>query len=248
MKPTTSSGHAPRRFMRRWVSAGGLAAALSALTLVACGPHDDAGSARQAVTSTPVANSATATTAPGGTTAGATPVGTPVPAVSPPPVAVAPTHTPPVVAPPPVHVAQAPAGDDRVEARPAPAPAPRSNARVAVRPAAASGRLGSIESIEPIRERPQGTGAGAVIGGVAGAVLGNQFGHGLGRAAMTGVGAAGGAIAGNNVERNVRKTIVGYRVHVRLDDGATRTFERKQVGNLHVGDRVRVDRDGFRRA
>jgi outer membrane lipoprotein SlyB len=119
---------------------------------------------------------------------------------------------------------------------------------VAAGPAAASGRLGSIESIEPIRERPQGTGAGAVIGGVAGAVLGNQFGHGLGRAAMTGIGAAGGAIAGNNVERNVRQKIVGYPGHVRLDDGATRTFERKQVGNLHVGDRVRVDRNGLRRA
>jgi outer membrane lipoprotein SlyB len=248
MKPTTSSGRAPRRLMARWVSGAALAAALSALALVGCGPRDDAASARQAVTSTPVANSATATTAPGGTTAaGAAPVGTPVPAASPPPVAVAPTPAPAVVPPPP-SVAQAPTGDDRVEARPAPAPAAQSNARVAARPAAASGRLGSIESIEPIRERPQGTGAGAVIGGVAGAVLGNQFGHGLGRAAMTGIGAAGGAIAGNNVERNVRKTIVGYRVHVRLDDGATRTFERDHVGNLHVGDRVRVDRNGFRRA
>ena len=65
---------------------------------------------------------------------------------------------------------------------------------------------------------------------------------------MTGLGAVGGAVAGNNVERNVRKQVVGYRVHVRLDDGRTRTFQRKQIGDLHVGDRVRVDGSGFRRA
>ena len=98
-------------------------------------------------------------------------------------------------------------------------------------------RVGSITAIEPVRQRPQGSGAGAVIGGVLGGVIGNQFGHGLGRAAMTGVGAAGGAIAGNNVERNYKTAVVGYRVHVRLDNGSTRTFERKNIGNLHVGDR-----------
>ena len=117
-----------------------------------------------------------------------------------------------------------------------------------VRPRRARRSARSIRSIEPITQRPQGNGTGAVIGGVAGAVIGNQFGHGLGRAAMTGLGAAGGAVAGNNVERNVRKTVVGYRVHVRLDDGSSRTFERSDVGDLHVGDRVRVGRDGLLRA
>jgi uncharacterized protein YcfJ len=96
--------------------------------------------------------------------------------------------------------------------------------------------------------QPPPSGAGAVIGAIAGGVIGNQFGHGLGRAAMTGVGAAGGAIAGNNVERNYKTAVVGYRVHVRLDNGSTRTFERKDIGNLHVGDRIRLDANGFRRA
>jgi uncharacterized protein YcfJ len=86
-----------------------------------------------------------------------------------------------------------------------------------------------------------------VIGGVAGAVIGNQFGSGLGRAAMTGLGAAGGAVAGNNVERNMHEKIVGYRVDVRLDDGHSRVFERSHVGDLHVGDRIRVDGSGFHR-
>jgi outer membrane lipoprotein SlyB len=121
-------------------------------------------------------------------------------------------------------------------------------ARVAQAPVVPRETIGSITAIDPVRQRPPGSGAGAVIGGVLGGVIGNQFGHGLGRAAMTGVGAAGGAIAGNNVERNYKTAVVGYRVHVRLDNGSTRTFERKDIGNLHVGDRVRLDANGFRRA
>src|ERR1017187_8712714 len=42
-------------------------------------------------------------------------------------------------------------------------------------------RIGAVERIAPIRECPQGTGAGAVIGGVRGAVVGKRFGHGVGR-------------------------------------------------------------------
>ena len=131
--------------------------------------------------------------------------------------------------------AHAPARDDAVE--PA-APSPRGADR---------SRVGSIASIEPIRERPQGSGTGAVIGGVVGAVVGNQFGSGSGRAVMTGAGAVGGAIAGNNIERNRNTRVVGHRVTVRLDNGTTRTFERPQVGNLRVGDRVRLDARSFRR-
>src|SRR6185295_18838545 len=233
-----------RRIGARWFIAVGAAAAFSAAALTACSPRD-----------VPAAPAATAP-------ADATRPGTPVPpaptaalapaaAVAPPPaplpaqpqVAAAPTPQPSGYAATPP---QPPATTDDL-ARPEPAPVPTRNARVAHRDAAVPSTLGSIDRIEPITQRPQGNGTGAVIGGVAGAVIGNQFGHGLGRAAMTGLGAAGGAVAGNNVERNVRKTVVGYRVHVRLDDGSTRTFERSQVGDLHVGDRVRVGRDGLHR-
>lgn len=112
----------------------------------------------------------------------------------------------------------------------------------------AHNHAGSIERIEPIRNRPQGSGAGAVLGGVLGAVVGNQFGHGGGRAAMTGVGAVGGALAGNNVERNYREGVVGYRVEIRLDNGSIRTFQRSQIGNLRVGDRVLLEARSFHRA
>jgi outer membrane lipoprotein SlyB len=87
-----------------------------------------------------------------------------------------------------------------------------------------------------------------VIGGVLGGVVGNQFGHGNGRAAMTVLGAAGGAVAGNNIERNMNKRIVGYRVSVRLDNGQTRTFTEARLDGLRVGDRVRVEGKHIRRA
>jgi outer membrane lipoprotein SlyB len=123
---------------------------------------------------------------------------------------------------------------------------PMTSRSVAQAPSGA--RLGQVSSIEPIRERPPGTGKGAVVGGVLGAVVGNQFGHGNGKAAMTVLGAAGGAVTGNNVERNINKRVVGYRVTVRLDNGRLRTYEEPRIEGLRVGDRVRIDGRHVRRA
>jgi outer membrane lipoprotein SlyB len=164
-------------------------------------------------------------------------VGIPVP-----PRSTAPAPTP-MVTPPPV---QAPAP---VLAAAPSAAVPPAAGRVSGSPMAAQlASRGEVRAIEPIRERPPGTGKGAVIGGVLGGVVGNQFGHGNGRAAMTVLGAAGGAVAGNNVERNMNKRIVGYRVSVRLDNGQARTFTEPRLDGLRVGDRVRVDGKHVRRA
>jgi len=102
---------------------------------------------------------------------------------------------------------------------------------------AASASVGRIVEIDPIKTRPKGSGAGAVAGGVVGGVLGNQV---FGGTAATVIGAAGGAVAGNNLERNHRSGVTGYRVTVRLDNGHQRTFTPSQVGGLRVGDRVRI--------
>jgi outer membrane lipoprotein SlyB len=239
-----------RRARSRWFALGGLVAALAATALTACGPRDEAPLAGGSAGAAPQGTATTVAAAPAATVApqiDASRAGTPVPSAPAP--APAPALAPaPAMAPPPVNVAAAPVypqdGPVQVQAAPtvqAPAPVGRA-------PVVARDRVGSVTAIEPVRQRPQGSGAGAVIGGVLGGVVGNQFGHGLGRAAMTGVGAAGGAIAGNNVERNYKTAVVGYRVHVRLDNGNTRTFQRKNIGNLHVGDRVRLDANGFRRA
>lgn len=230
----------PHRIQSRRGSAHGFTAATlvavsAALTLAACGARDEAPLAGSGAAVAPTTSQvpAAVATAPAPPTDGAR-VGSPVPPMAP---AVAPA---PANAPPPAPVAVAPVAPDDSTLRPAPA--------VAQPAAVPRNRIGSIVAIDPIRTRPQGSGAGAVIGGVLGGVIGNQFGHGLGRAAMTGVGAAGGAIAGNNVERNYKEGVAGYRVHIRLDNGSTRTFERKNIGNLHVGDRVRLDANGFRRS
>jgi len=261
------------RVTARGFAAGGLVAAIAAVTLTACGPRDDAPLARGSAAVASPTTAAEATGPAEGMTAPVEPgrVANPVPTA---PTATAALAPAPADAPlPPVTIAAAPADpmqapngyvpapqyapvvpaaptgsyqDGPPPGRPVPAAQPGPPP---VQPAVAPrDRAGSITAIEPVRQRPQGSGTGAVIGGVLGGVLGNQFGHGLGRAAMTGVGAAGGAIAGNNVERNYKTAVVGYRVHVRLDNGSTRTFERKNIGNLHVGDRVRLDAKGLRGA
>lgn len=237
-----------RRASARGFAAGGFVAAVAAVTLAACGPRDET-----PMVGGEAAVPTTVAVAPTTATPQAVPArsGSPVPAAETPPAVPAQTPTAalapaPAYAPPPVTVAATPPPSYQDGPRPSqrvPAVQPATQA-----PVVPHDRIGSITAIDPVRQRPQGSGTGAVLGGVLGGVIGNQFGHGLGRAAMTGVGAAGGAIAGNNVERNYKTTVVGYRVHVRLDNGSTRTFERKSIGNLHVGDRVRVDAGGLRHA
>jgi len=103
---------------------------------------------------------------------------------------------------------------------------------------APSAFVGSVTAIDPIRTRPKGSGVGAVAGGVAGGVVGHElFGSTLGTVA----GAAGGAVLGNNLERNHREGVAGYHVHVRLDDGRSRTITQTHIGDLRVGDRVRLE-------
>lgn len=103
--------------------------------------------------------------------------------------------------------------------------------------AVARAQVGEIVSIDAIRTRPKGSGIGAVAGGVVGGVLGHEI---LGGTAATAIGAVGGAVAGNNLERNHKEEVVGYNVTVRLDNGASRALKQTYVGGLHVGDRVRV--------
>jgi outer membrane lipoprotein SlyB len=98
--------------------------------------------------------------------------------------------------------------------------------------------VGSVAAIDPIRTRPKGTGVGAVAGGVVGGVLGHEV---LGGPLGTLGGAAGGAVVGNNLERNHREGIAGYHVQVRLDNGHSRTITQAHIGDLRVGDRVRIE-------
>jgi outer membrane lipoprotein SlyB len=97
---------------------------------------------------------------------------------------------------------------------------------------------GTIESVTPIqRNAKSGSGVGVVAGGALGAVLGNQIGKGGGRAVATILGAVGGGLAGNAIEKNMKKETV-YQVQVRMQDGSLRTVE--QGNPATVGARVTI--------
>jgi outer membrane lipoprotein SlyB len=118
----------------------------------------------------------------------------------------------------------------------APHASPAEGAKLAVQQAPCA-TCGIVEGVRPMEVRGEGTGVGVVTDGVVGGVIGNQFGHGTGRTALTLLGAAGGALAGHEAEKNVRARTV-HRVTVRMDDGSYRTFS--QATPARPGDRVRV--------
>ena len=86
-------------------------------------------------------------------------------------------------------------------------------------------------------------GIGTVAGGVLGGVLGNQVGGGNGKTAMTVLGAAGGAYAGNTVEKNMKKVTV-YQMRVRMNDGSVRTIEQSSL--VAAGSSVLVEGNSLR--
>jgi outer membrane lipoprotein SlyB len=91
---------------------------------------------------------------------------------------------------------------------------------------------------------------GAVVGGIAGVALGSTIGAGAGRTAAQVLGGVAGAAIGNQIQRNAEgyTTTPGYRITMQSDAGALRTFEVPATGDLHVGDRVRVDNGVIYRA
>src|SRR5882672_1371771 len=85
-----------------------------------------------------------------------------------------------------------------------------------------------------VEVRDEAGGAGAAAGGPG---AGDQA-VGGGGAAVTLLG-AGGAIAGSEIEKNMKKRYA-YRVTVRMDDGSFRTISLSSPPTFAVGDKVRV--------
>jgi outer membrane lipoprotein SlyB len=99
---------------------------------------------------------------------------------------------------------------------------------------------GRVVAIDVVRDSGRATGGGALLGGIAGGVLGHQIGNGRGNTAATVAGAVGGAVVGNEIEKRHGGGDY-YRVTVQFPDGHEETYTRDTLGDLHVGDRVRVD-------
>ena len=115
-----------------------------------------------------------------------------------------------------------------------------SPSRQATGTAVSYGVVRSIESVNTASDQPHG--GGAVVGGIVGAVVGRQFADSNhGKNVGTVAGAVGGALIGNEIEKNVRRDQQGVRVNVQVDQGGVRAFDFKSIGELRVGDRVRID-------
>lgn len=116
--------------------------------------------------------------------------------------------------------------------------------------APACGNCGVVESVVAVqRQEPvkgignTGVTTGHVAGGVIGGLLGNQVGNGSGRTAATVLGAAGGAYAGGEIQKNMHK-YTAYQMRVRMDDGQVKTIEQRAA--VAAGSRVAVEKGRLR--
>jgi len=106
----------------------------------------------------------------------------------------------------------------------------------APKPAVKPGLHGVVESVREVELKGDAKGIGAVGGGVAGAVLGHNIGDN--NKLVTVLGAAGGALLGNHIEKTVR-TEKAWEMTVRYDDGTTQSFQSKEAPFWQPGNRVR---------
>lgn len=142
----------------------------------------------------------------------------------------------------PVPAQEAAAPETRTPAKPA--------NKLAAAPAAAKTAqapvcrdCGVVESVRTVTHKGQSSGVGALAGGVLGAAVGNQMGKGNGRTAMTVLGAVGGGVAGNEIEKHQKRT-TSHEVTVRMDDGSVRTIE--QATAPRTGERVTIEGNKLR--
>lgn len=102
-------------------------------------------------------------------------------------------------------------------------------------------RMGTIESLRPVKiegtKTPIGAGAGAVVGGVAGSGVGG----GRGSAVAAVIGAVAGGLLGAAAEEGMTRT-QGVEITVREDDGSMRAYVQEVEENqiFRVGERVRI--------
>ncbi len=99
---------------------------------------------------------------------------------------------------------------------------------------------GVIEAINLVEVKGEGSYLGKIAGGLAGIVIGNQIGEGNTKTVAQVVGAAGGAYAGNEIEKRI-KTAKHYEVVVRLENGGTQTITYAAQPPFAVGAKVKVD-------
>ncbi|KPW99412.1 putative Outer membrane lipoprotein [Pseudomonas syringae pv. cerasicola] len=102
-------------------------------------------------------------------------------------------------------------------------------------------RMGTIESLRPVKiegtKTPIGAAAGAVVGGVGGSAIGG----GRGSIVAAVIGAVAGGLLGSATEEGLTRT-QGVEITVREDDGSMRAYVQQVQENeiFRVGERVRI--------
>src|SRR5690349_16368908 len=114
-----------------------------------------------------------------------------------------------------------------------------ASAQLSSQGSAACTNCGVVKSVRQIDKKGGSSGVGAVAGGVVGGIVGHQFGSGRGNTAMTIAGAAGGAYAGNEIEKNKNKKKY-WSVSVKMDNGTTRSYSYSNKPEFRQGDRVKA--------
>ena len=106
-------------------------------------------------------------------------------------------------------------------------------------------RQGVIEQITPVNlPSNHHQGLGAILGGAAGVGLGSLIGAGTGRDVAMIAGAIGGAIVGNEVQRNNAQPVPGQQIIVRTSHGVLVAVTQPVGPPLQVGQRVYLQGSG----
>jgi len=117
--------------------------------------------------------------------------------------------------------------------------APAQPAAAATPPPQTCPECGTITAVKEVKKKGSSSGMGTLAGAVIGGGLGYAVGGKKHRTAGTLVGAGGGALAGNMIEKNASAG-KEFRIDVRLDNGTQQTYRYDSMPNWGVGTRVRV--------
>ena len=106
-------------------------------------------------------------------------------------------------------------------------------------------RRGVIEQISAVQiPTNHHQGLGAIVGGLGGLGIGSLIGAGTGRDVAMAVGAIGGALVGNEVQKKHDQPVSGQQIIVRLTSGVLVQITQPLGPYLAVGQRVYVEGSG----
>jgi outer membrane lipoprotein SlyB len=105
-----------------------------------------------------------------------------------------------------------------------------------------SGTIQQISSVQIPTNHHQGL--GAIVGGLGGLGIGSLIGAGTGRDVAMAVGAIGGAVLGNEVQKKNDQPVAGQQIIVRLNSGVLVQVTQPLGPYLAVGQRVYVQGNG----